>query len=41
MPNQPIAHCGYVGGEMSVNGASTMLGFVSQVIKNWCGRSYT
>jgi len=34
MPSQIIAYCGYACGKMSINGASTILSLVSQVIKN-------
>jgi len=36
-----IAYCGYTHGKMSVNGASTILGHASVVIKNRLGRGYT
>jgi len=41
MPNQLIAHCGYMCGNITVNGASTSWSLVSQVIENWYGWAYT
>jgi len=40
-PNQMIAYCGYTHGKMSVNGASTIVPYVSLVIENWFGHGYT
>jgi len=33
-----IAYCGYACGRISINEVSTILGVVTQVIKNWFGR---
>jgi len=41
LPNQMVAYYGYACGKMSINGPSTIVGPLSQVITKWLSCCYT